>query len=163
MLLKSKLFKEMFRMYSVASQQASTKAPSYKLSCWTQPNLNHQKLKKSRPNPPQLNPTHGSTQPTDNSGHCRTAGVEQKLTTDWSGENAEFASFSNRESCTVCSLLPTVSSSSTYWSDAMPAGTSAGFWLGGQCPVAAWGEENFENSTTKWCILKYIWINMWSA
>jgi len=42
-------------------------------------------------------------------------------------------------------------------------GTSAGFWLGRQCPVAAWGEENLENSTTKWCILKYIWINMWSA
>ena len=34
--------------------------------------------------------------------------------------------------------------------------TSAGFWLGGQCPLAAWGEENL---TTKWCILKYIWIN----
>ena len=45
------------------------------------------------------------------------------------------------------------------------AGTSAGFWLGGQCPLAAWEEENFENLTTKWCILKYrpIWINMWSA
>jgi len=42
-------------------------------------------------------------------------------------------------------------------------GTSAGFWLGGQCPLAARGEENFENLTTKWCILKYIWINMWSA
>jgi len=42
-------------------------------------------------------------------------------------------------------------------------GTSAGFWLGGQCPLAAWGEENFENLTTKWCILKYILINMWSA
>ena len=37
------------------------------------------------------------------------------------------------------------------------------FWLGDQCPLAAWGEENFENFTTKWCILKYIWINMWSA
>ena len=36
------------------------------------------------------------------------------------------------------------------------AGTSAGFWLGGQCPLAARGEENFENLTTKWCILKYI-------
>jgi len=39
---------------------------------------------------------------------------------------------------------------------------SAGFWLGGyggQCPLAAWGEENSENLTTKWCILKYIWIN----
>jgi len=46
---------------------------------------------------------------------------------------------------------------------AVAAGTSAGFWLGGQFPLAAWGEENFENLTTKWCILKYIWINMWSA
>jgi len=27
---------------------------------------------------------------------------------------------------------------------------------GGQCPLAARGEENFENFTTKWCILKYI-------
>ena len=35
-------------------------------------------------------------------------------------------------------------------------GTSAGFWLGGQCPLAAWGEENSGNLTTKWCILKYI-------
>ena len=43
------------------------------------------------------------------------------------------------------------------------SGTSAWFWLGGQCPLAAWGKENFENLTTKWCILKYIWINMWSA
>jgi len=33
----------------------------------------------------------------------------------------------------------------------------------GQCPLATWGEENCENLTTKWCILKYIWINMWSA
>jgi len=47
--------------------------------------------------------------------------------------------------------------------DMPQSGTSAGFWLGGQCPLAAWGEENFENLTTKWCILKYIWINMWSA
>jgi len=31
---------------------------------------------------------------------------------------------------------------------------SAGFWLGGQCPLAVRGEENFENLTTKWCILK---------
>ena len=29
-------------------------------------------------------------------------------------------------------------------------GTSAGFW----------GEENFENLTTKWCILQYVWINI---
>jgi len=35
--------------------------------------------------------------------------------------------------------------------------------VGGSMPLAAWGEENFENLTTKWCILKYIWINMWSA
>ena len=27
---------------------------------------------------------------------------------------------------------------------------------GGQCTLAARGEENFENFTTKWCILKYI-------
>ena len=40
---------------------------------------------------------------------------------------------------------------------------SAWLWLGGQCHLAAGGEENFENLTTKWCILKYIWINMWSA
>jgi len=26
----------------------------------------------------------------------------------------------------------------------------------GQCPLAARSEENFENLTTKWCILKYI-------
>jgi len=26
---------------------------------------------------------------------------------------------------------------------------------GCQCPLAAWGEDNFENLTTKWCILKY--------
>ena len=41
----------------------------------------------------------------------------------------------------------------------MKPGTSAGFWLGGQCPLAAWGEEIFENLTTKLCILKFIWIN----
>jgi len=33
-------------------------------------------------------------------------------------------------------------------------GTSAGFWLGGSVPPVA--RENFENLTTKWCILKYI-------
>jgi len=33
---------------------------------------------------------------------------------------------------------------------------AAGFLLGGQCPLAARGEEIFENLTTKWCILKYI-------
>jgi len=37
-------------------------------------------------------------------------------------------------------------------------GGFAGFWLGGQCPLAAWGEENFENLTMKWCILKYIYV-----
>ena len=46
---------------------------------------------------------------------------------------------------------------------AWPSGTYAGFGLGGQCPLAAWGQENFEYLTTKWCILKYIWIRMWSA
>ena len=40
---------------------------------------------------------------------------------------------------------------------------SARFWLGGQCPLAAWGEENCQNLTKKWCILKYIWISVWSA
>ena len=30
------------------------------------------------------------------------------------------------------------------------------FGQGGQCPLAAWGEESFGNLTTKWCILKYI-------
>ena len=34
--------------------------------------------------------------------------------------------------------------------DCFRPGTSAGFWLGGQCPLAARGEENFENLTTKW-------------
>ena len=29
----------------------------------------------------------------------------------------------------------------------------------GSMPLAAWGEENLENLITKWCILKYIWIN----
>jgi len=33
-------------------------------------------------------------------------------------------------------------------------GTSAGLWLGGSMPHAAWGEENL---ITKWFILKYIW------
>jgi len=37
---------------------------------------------------------------------------------------------------------------------------SAEFWLGGQCPLATRGEENL---TTKWCILKCIWINVWLA
>ena len=46
--------------------------------------------------------------------------------------------------------------------DSQPA-TSAGFWVRGSMPPAAWGGENLENLTTKWCILKYIWINMWSA
>jgi len=46
MSLKNKLFKEVLKMSSAAAQQASTKAPSHKLSCWTQPN-------------PWVNPTHG--------------------------------------------------------------------------------------------------------
>ena len=29
------------------------------------------------------------------------------------------------------------------------SGTSAGFWLGGQCPLAAWDEEHFENLTIR--------------
>jgi len=40
MSLKNKLFKEMFKMSSAAAQQASTKLPSHKLSCWTQPKKN---------------------------------------------------------------------------------------------------------------------------
>jgi len=39
------------------------------------------------------------------------------------------------------------------------AGTSAGFWLGrvnALLPLEA--KKIFENLTTKWCILKYIWI-----
>jgi len=61
MSLKNKLFKEMFKMSSPAAQQAGTKAPSHNLSCWIQPNS--PKSEKSRPNP-----THGLTQPMDNSG-----------------------------------------------------------------------------------------------
>ena len=38
MSLKNELIKEMFRMSPAAAQQASTKAPSHKLTCWTQPN-----------------------------------------------------------------------------------------------------------------------------
>jgi len=37
MSLENKLFTEMFKMSSAAAQQASTGAPSHKLSCWTQP------------------------------------------------------------------------------------------------------------------------------
>ena len=51
----------------------------------------------------------------------------------------------------------------SHWGRYPYPGTSARFWLGGQCPVAAWNEENFENLTTTLCILKYIWINMWPA
>ena len=40
-----------------------------------------------------------------------------------------------------------------------PPGTSAGFWLGGQCPLAAWDDKNLENFTMKRCILEYICIN----
>ena len=50
MSLKNKLFREMFKMSSAATQQASTKAPSHKLSCYSGPN-----------------PTRGSTQLMDNS------------------------------------------------------------------------------------------------
>ena len=45
MSLKNKVIKDMFKMSSAAAQQGSTKAPSHKLSCWTQPN-------------PWVNPTH---------------------------------------------------------------------------------------------------------
>jgi len=42
-------------------------------------------------------------------------------------------------------------------------GTSAGFWLGGSMPPCRMRRIFFENLTTKWCILKYIRINVWSA
>jgi len=38
---------------------------------------------------------------------------------------------------------------------------SAWFWLGDPLPPEA--KFFVENLTTKWCILKYIWINTWSA
>ena len=44
MLLKNKLFKEMFKMSSAAAQQASTKAPSHRTSSVAGPNPTHQKL-----------------------------------------------------------------------------------------------------------------------
>ena len=46
MSLRNKLFREMFKMSSAAAQQASTKAPSHKLSCWAQPDP-------TQPNPTQ--------------------------------------------------------------------------------------------------------------
>ena len=49
-----------------------------------------------------------------------------------------------------------------YWKSLHPR-ASAVFWLGGSMPPCRLSEENFENLTTKWCILKYIWINMWTA
>jgi len=52
MSLKNKLFKEMFKMSPAAAQQASTKAPSHKLSCRTKPDATKQKLK-------NLDPAHG--------------------------------------------------------------------------------------------------------
>jgi len=39
--------------------------------------------------------------------------------------------------------------------DQLPTGTSAGFWLGGRCPLAARGEENFEMVHSE-VYLKYI-------
>ena len=32
------------------------------------------------------------------------------------------------------------------WYSGQLAWSSVGFWLGGQCPLAAWGEENFQSS-----------------
>jgi len=66
---KYKLFKEMFKMSSAAAQKASTKSfrifSSFAVVDPTQPNL--PKTEKSRPNSTRTNPTHGSTQPMDNS------------------------------------------------------------------------------------------------
>jgi len=54
MSLRNKLFKEMFKMSSAAAQQASTKAPSHKLSCWTQSNPTTKNWKIStQPDPTQ--------------------------------------------------------------------------------------------------------------
>jgi len=50
MSVKNKLFTEMFKMSPAAALQDSTKAPSHKLSYWTQPD-----------------PIHRSIQPMDNS------------------------------------------------------------------------------------------------
>jgi len=65
-----KLFKEMFKMSSAAAQKASTKFfqifSTFAVVDPIQPNL--PKTEESRPNPTQTNPTHGSTQPMDNSG-----------------------------------------------------------------------------------------------
>ena len=69
---KNKLFKEVFKMSSAAAQQAGTKAPSHKLSCF---NLRrrHATVDPTQPNPPKTekfrpNSTLGSTPPMDNSG-----------------------------------------------------------------------------------------------
>jgi len=78
MSLKNKLSKEMLKMSSAAAQQASTKAPSQKLSCWTQP-------KPNQPSPPKtenLNPTHGSTQPIDNSANDDVTNARDRPTAD---------------------------------------------------------------------------------
>jgi len=67
---KYKLFKEMFKMSSSAAQKASTK--SFQIfSTFAVADPTHQKLKNfdpTKPKPTQPNPTHGSTQPMDNSG-----------------------------------------------------------------------------------------------
>jgi len=69
MSFKYKLFKEMFKMSSAAAQKASTKSflifSTFAVVDLTQPNP--PKTEKSRPNPTQTNPTHGSTQRMDNS------------------------------------------------------------------------------------------------
>ena len=64
MSLKNKLFKEIFKMSSVAVQQACTKAPSHSSVAIVdpiQPNPTHQKLKNLDPTKPipWVSPTHG--------------------------------------------------------------------------------------------------------
>jgi len=66
MSFKYKLFKEMFKMSSAAAQKASTK--SFQIfSTFAVVDPIRQKLKNIDPTQPKPNPTHGSTQPMDNS------------------------------------------------------------------------------------------------
>ena len=77
----------------------------------------------------------------------------------------------------LCSSRPSYATITTrvHWSR---ASASRRDWLGetratgrnvhrilvrGSIPLAAWGEENFEKLTRKWCILEYTWKNMWPA
>jgi len=71
MSFKYLLFKEIFKMSSAAAQKAGMK--SFQIfSTFAVVDPTHQKLKNLDPNQP--NPTHGSTQPMDNSAvKCRSA------------------------------------------------------------------------------------------